>query len=114
MEPLRPSTTPANPNWFAQHGVGLATLIIGAAAFVVATMTQDELWTMASWRMTVPFFVATVVGTIVSLARREGLPILPLSGLAMAAVSMVMGWFLVMAAIVVVTAIVILIMSMVM
>jgi hypothetical protein len=39
---------------------------------------------------------------------------LPLAGLGMAAVTLVLGWFLVMAAIVVVTAIIILIMSTVM
>jgi len=42
------------------------------------------------------------------------MPYLPLGGLGMAAVSVVLGWFLVMAAIIVVTAIIILIMSAVM
>jgi hypothetical protein len=42
------------------------------------------------------------------------MPVLPLAGLGLAAVSLVLGWFLVMAAIVVVTAIIILLMSAVM
>lgn len=112
--PLRPATSAASGNWFAQHAVGLATLVVGAIGFMVATLSQDALWTMPDWRLTVPFFVVTVVGTVVSVARREGLPVLPLAGLGLAAVTLVLGWFLVMAAIVVVTAIVILIMSAVM
>lgn len=110
---LRPAT-PAPGNWFAQHAVGLGTLALGAIAFVVVTLGQDALWAMPDWRVTVPFFVATLAGTVVSLARREGLPVLPLGGLGLAAVTLVLGWFLVMAAIIAVTAILILIMSMVM
>jgi hypothetical protein len=113
--PLRPEASPrAQVNWFAQHAVGLATLVIGAIAFVVVTLTQEALWSMPDWRLTVPFFAATVVGMVVSLARREGLPVLPLAGLGLAAVTMAMGWFLVMAAVIAVVAILILIMSMVM
>ncbi len=111
--PLKPSTR-APGNWFAQHAIGLATLAIGAVALMVVTLQQDELWSMPDWRLTMPFFVATLAGTLVSLARREGLPVLPLAGLGLAAVTLVLGWFLVMAAIVVVTAIIILIMSAVM
>ena len=111
---LRPATDLPARNWFAQHAVGLGTLVLGAIAFVVVTLSQDALWTMPDWRLTVPFFVATLVGTVVSLARREGLPALALGGLGLAAVTLVLGWFLVMAAIIAVTAILILIMSMVM
>ncbi|MBE7450978.1 MAG: hypothetical protein HS111_19425 [Kofleriaceae bacterium] len=113
--PLAPAaTTPAARSWFLQHAVGLATLVIGALALVVFTVRQESLWAMPDWRHTVPFFVATCVGTVVAVARREGLWVLPLAGLGLAAVTMVLGWFLVMAAIAVVTAIVILIMSAVM
>lgn len=112
--PLRPATgLPAKP-WFAQHAIGLATLVLGAIGFAVVAFSQDALWSMPDWRLTVPFFVATVAGTVVSLARREGLPVLPLAGLGLAAVTLVLGWFLVMAAIVAVTAILILILSAVM
>jgi len=112
--PLRAATNAPAPNWFAQHAVGLGTLVLGAIAFVVVTLSQDELWAFPDWKLTLPFFVATGVGTVVSLARREGLPVLPLAGLGLAAITLVLGWFLVMAAIVVVTAILILIMSAVM
>lgn len=111
--PLKPSTG-APVNWFAQHAIGLATLAIGAIAMIVVTLQQDALWSMPDWRMTVPFFVVTLAGTVVSLARREGMPVLPLAGLGLAAVTLVLGWFLVMAAIIVVTSIIILIMSAVM
>ena len=112
--PLRPATQSAPTNFFAKHAIGLATLVIGVAAFMVATFTQDALWSFPDWRITVPFFVAAAATTVVSFARKEGMPVLPLAGLGLAAVSVVLGWFLVMAAIVVVTAIIILIMSAVM
>lgn len=114
MEPLRPVAATPNRNWFAQHAVGLATLVIGAAAFVAASLSTDAVWTFPDLRLTLPFFVAALVGTVVSLARREGLPVLPLAGLGLAGVALVMGWFLVMAVIVAVTAVVILIMTAVM
>jgi hypothetical protein len=107
-------TPPARPNFFVQHALGLAAIAIGLVSFVVATVTQDALWSMPDWRLTVPFFIAAGAATVVSFARKEGMPVLPLAGLGLAAVSLVLGWFLVMAAIVVVTAIIILLMSAVM
>ena len=112
--PLRPATPPAPANFFAQHAIGLVALVIGLVGFVVATVTQDALWSMPDWRMTVPFLVAAAAAAVVSFARKEGMPVLPLAGFGLAAVSVVLGWFLVMAAIIVVTAIVILILSAVM
>lgn len=117
MEPapsLKPATSPAPANFFVQHAVGLGTLVLGAVAFVVTTLTQDAFWSLPDWRLTVPFFVATLVGTIVSFARKEGTPALPLAGLGLAGVTLVLGWFFVMATIIVVTSIVILVMSAVM
>lgn len=112
--PLRPATAPAPTNFFAKHALGLAAMAIGLCAFVVATFTQDALWSFPDWRLTVPFLLAAAGATVASFARKEGMPVLPLAGLGLAAVSVVLGWFLVMAAIVVVTAIVILVMSAVM
>lgn len=117
MEPaplLRPATPPPPASFFARHALGLAAFAIGLVAFVVATTTQGELWSTPDWRVTVPFLVAAAATSVVSFARKEGMPYLPLGGLGMAAVSVVLGWFLVMAAIIVVTAIIILIMSAVM
>jgi hypothetical protein len=111
---LRPATPPAPPNFFAQHALGLAAFAIGLAAIVVAITTQEAFWSKPDWRITVPFVVAAAGAAAVSLARREGLVVLPLGGLALALVSVVLGWFLVMSAIVVVTAMIILIMSAVM
>lgn len=111
---MRPATPPAPANFFVQHALGLAAIAIGLVAFVVAIITQDAFWSKPDWRVTVPFLVAAAAVAGVSIARREGMTVLPLAGVGLAAVSVVLGWFLVMAAIVVVTAIIILIMSAVM
>ncbi|MBK9036395.1 MAG: hypothetical protein IPL61_34965 [Myxococcales bacterium] len=118
--PLRPSTAapPAAPEaagqWLTRHALGLAALVVGAVGFVITFMFQDPLWSMPDHRLTVPFFGVALVLAVVSVARREGNLILPITGLALAALATVLGWFLVMAVIVGVAAIVILIMSMVM
>jgi hypothetical protein len=88
--------------------------VVGAVGFLVVMLAQDALWSTPDWRITVPFFVATLVLAVASIARRERAPLLPLVGLGLAAMALVLGWFLVMAIIVAVTAIVILILSMVM
>jgi hypothetical protein len=116
---LRPaSTTVAAPEpaaqWLARHATGLAALVVGAVGFVVTFMVQDPLWSSPDHRLTVPFFGLALVLAVVSVARREGTLVLPIAGVALAALAMVLGWFLVMAMIVAVAAIVILIMSMVM
>lgn len=115
---LRPAVPPGGPAplgpWLGQHAFGLAALVVGAIALVVVTLRQAALWSTPDWRLTVPFFVAALVLTAMSLARREGAPALALLGLGLAAVGMVLGWFLVMAIIVAVTALTILILSMVM
>jgi hypothetical protein len=98
----------------AHHAFGLLALVAGAIAFLVVALHQDQLWSTPDWRLTVPFFVGTLVIAVVSLARRERAPILPLVGVALAAIALVLGWFLVMAIIVAVTALIILIISMVM
>ncbi|MEZ4403163.1 MAG: hypothetical protein R3B06_24275 [Kofleriaceae bacterium] len=119
VEPsLRPAAAAAGhepaPQWLARHAVGLAALVVGAVGFVVTFMFQEPLWSMPDRRLTVPFFVATLVLAVIAVARREGNLILPLAGLALATLAMVLGWFLVMAIIVGVTAVLILILSMVM
>src|SRR5262245_39555655 len=118
--PLRPET-PAHPGgplplgpWLAAHALGLAALVVGAVGFVVVALRQDRLWSTPDWRITVPFFVATLVFTAAGLARRERQPWLALLGVGLAAIALVLGWFLVMAIIVAVTALLILVASMVM
>lgn len=115
---LRPAAAAAGPEpaaqWLARNATGLAALIVGAVGFVVTFMVQDPLWSMPDHRLTIPFFGLALVLAVVSVARREGTLVLPVAGVALAALAMVLGWFLVMALIVAVAAIVILIMSMVM
>lgn len=115
---LRPAAAAAGPEpaaqWLARNATGLAALIVGAVGFVVTFMVQDPMWSMPDHRLTVPFFGLALVLAVVSVARREGTLVLPVAGVALAALAMVLGWFLVMAMIIAVAAIVILIMSMVM
>ncbi len=115
---LRPAAAAAGPEpaaqWLAKNATGLAALVVGAIGFVVTFMVQDPLWSMPDHRLTVPFFGLALVLAVVSVARRESTLVLPVAGVALAALAMVLGWFLVMALIVAVAAIVILIMSMVM
>lgn len=116
---LRPATAAGSApepaaQWLAHHAFGLAALVVGAIGFVVTFMVQDPLWSMPDHRLTVPFFGLALVLGVVSVARKEGTLVLAVSGVALAALAMVLGWFLVMALIVGVAAIVILIMSMVM
>ena len=116
---LRPATAAGSApepaaQWLAHHAFGLAALVVGAIGFVVTFMVQDPLWSMPDHRLTVPFFGLALVLGVVSVARKEGALVLAVSGVALAALAMVLGWFLVMALIVGVAAIVILIMSMVM
>ncbi len=113
--PLRPvAGIPRVGTWFEQHAVGLGALILGALAFVVATLQQSAVWASPDWRITVPFFIVTLIVAVVSFARREGTPALALLGVGLAAATIALGWFLILAAVVAVTAVLILIMSVVM
>ncbi len=101
-------------DWIRIHGFGLAALLVGVAAFIVVTILQRTLWSQPDWRITVPLFVVATALGATSIARKEGSYGLPLLGIALAAAAMVMGWFLIMAIVIAVTAIIILIMSHVM
>jgi hypothetical protein len=117
--PLRPHApahggpAPLGP-WIAHHTFGLLALVAGAIAFLVVALRQDQLWSSPDWRLTVPFFIGTLVLAVISIARRERAVILPLVGLALTAVAIVLGWFLVMAIIIAVTVVIIVILHAVM
>ncbi|MBP6630881.1 MAG: hypothetical protein KBG28_02125 [Kofleriaceae bacterium] len=114
-QPLVPATPPARPGgWAAAHVAGLLALVLGVVGFMVVALTADKFWATPDWRLTVPFFVATVAAAVVSLVRREGTPALPLLGLGLAGAAMVLGWFLITAIVIGVTAVIILILSTVM
>lgn len=114
--PLRPVTPELDPPavWLAQNLAGLIALLLGGLGFTVAFIVADPLWSMPDRRVTVPFLVATLIAVVISVARRERSKLLPLAGLAMAACAVVLGWFLVMATILGVTALLLLIISLVM
>jgi len=109
---LKPAarTTP-DANWFAHHAIGLVTLLIGVVGFVIVAVNQQEFWEQPDWRLTVPFLVAAVAGAVVSISRREGAVAIPLLGVGAAAAAMVLGFFLIFGAVVLGTAVVILILS---
>ena len=101
-------------SWLEQHAAGLVALVLGAVGFVVTSVQQEQFWSTPDWRLTVPFFVATLGATVVSFVRREGVPALALLGVGLAAATLVLGWFIVTAVVIAVTALLILILSAVM
>ena len=109
---LKPEAKPGpDPNWFKHHAIGLATLLIGVLGFVIVAINQAEFWEQPDWRLTLPFVIATVTGAVISIARKEGAVALPLLGVGAAGATMVLGFFLIFAAVVAGTALVILILS---
>lgn len=100
--------------WFAAHVAGLVALALGVIGFLIASLTQDEFWQTPSWKLTVPFLIATVAAAAVSIIRKERALALPLLGVGLAAAALVLGWFLIMGIVIGVTALVILILSAVM
>lgn len=94
--------------------VAVLALVLGVAAFVVVMVAQRELWSTPDWRVSVPGFAATLVASLASLARREKAYALWITGLALAAAALVLGWFLMVAVVVAVAAILMLILHSVM
>ena len=105
---------PTLEQWLASHAGGMVALLLGVISFVVVALVIADIKDIPDWRITVPFFVATVAAGTVSFARREGTVAIPLLGIGLAAAAMVLGWFVALAIILAVTALVILIMSHVM
>lgn len=102
---------PDAARWLLDHAAGLSALLLGALAFIVVTVRQRELWSQPDFRLTVPFFVATLVATAIAFARKEKSYALPLLGLGLAAATLVLGWFFLVAAVIVATGLVILAIS---
>lgn len=116
VEPIPPSSPPLQParaprQWVAQHGYGLAALVVGALAFATVALTQERLWTNGDLRIALPFFAVTVALAATALAKREGARALPMLGLGLAAAAVVMGWVLLTLVVVVATIAVIVVMS---
>jgi hypothetical protein len=108
----RPDHLRDDADGLARHAAGAASLALGILAFIVVAVTQDAL--TPDPRISVPAFALTAVAAGVSLARRERAYPLWLAGLGLAGAALVLGWFLMVAIVVGVTAILILILHSVM
>jgi hypothetical protein len=112
---LKPEArTAPDPNWFAHHAVGLVALLIGVAGFIAVAVNQEQFWTQPDLRIATPFLVLSIAAAVVSMARKEGAIYLPLLGVGLAASAMVLGFVIVFGAVILVTAVVILILHAVM
>ena len=105
---------PAPNEWLAHHGAGVLALALGALAFIVVAVTQDQLWSTPDARISIPGFVVTLAAAIVAIARREKSSALWLLGLGMAGAALVLGWFVMLAIVIAATALLILILHSVM
>ena len=100
--------------WLARRPLGLASLVLGIVTFAVCAMTTTPLWSSPDWRISVPGFVVTLVAAIASALRRESAWGLWLVGVGLAAASLVLGWFLMVAVVLGATVVVMLIVHTVM
>lgn len=90
--------------WISKHAGGLAALVLGVVSFAVVAIVQEPLWTTPDWRLSVPGFAATAVASLIALRRREGAHAMWIVGLGIAAASLVLGWFLMLAIVIGATA----------
>ena len=114
-EHLRPveSTSPAA--WLAVKPAGCAAAALGVLSFIIVAVSQGQLWATPDPRISVPCFAVTAIASIASIARRErGAYPLWTIGLGLAAASLVLGWFLMLAIVIAVTVVVMLILHAVM
>ena len=100
--------------WLARRPFGLASLVLGIAAFAICAMTTSPLWSAPDGRISVPGFVATLAAAVASGVRRESAVPLWLVGVGLAAASLVLGWFLLVAIVLGATALLMLIVHTVM
>lgn len=115
-EHLRPETTATTPRrWLAARPAACAAVVLGLLSFIVAAVSQGELWSTPDPRISVPGLAVTAVAAGISLVRREPKGyLLWCIGLGLAAAAVVLGYFLMLAIVVAVTAVVLLILNAVM
>lgn len=114
-EHLRPVASTSPGAWIAARPAGAAAAALGLLAFIVVAVAQGELWATPDPRISVPGFAVTAVAALVSIARKErGAYPLWTIGLGLAAASLVLGWFLMLAIVIAVTVVVMLILHAVM
>ncbi len=103
-EHLRP-VDPSAGGWLASRPVALIACVFGLASFIAVAVGQGELWATPSWYLSVPGLALTVLATVASVARRERGHVLWLIGLGLAAAATVLGWFVLVAIVVIATAV---------
>lgn len=111
MEPA-PLTKPTHLRERSQFAI--AAFVAGVIAFAVVCVTQREIWSTPDWRISAPGFALTALASLASIARREKAYALWIAGLGFAAASLVLGWFLMVAIVAAVAAILMLILHTVM
>ena len=101
VEPDPGSLRPAAPSsatpreWLVRHALGLIAILIGATSFTIAAIRQDQLWSTPDHRVTIPAFVVALLVGVGSFVRQEPTRLLPLVGVALAAVAVALGWVIV-------------------
>lgn len=105
---LRPAApSPLTPReWLRRHLLGLIAILLGATSFTVAAVRQDKLWSTPDHRVTIPAFVIVLLVGVGSFVRQEPSKILPLVGIALAAIAVALGWVIVVGAILLATAVI--------
>lgn len=106
-------TSPAA--WLAAKPAGCAAAVLGVLSFIIVAVSQGQLWSTPDLRISLPCFAVTGIAALASIARKErGAYVLWISGLGLAAASIVLGWFLMLAIVIAVTVVVMLILHAVM
>jgi hypothetical protein len=95
--------------WLIKHAAGVAALVLGALAFIVVAISQDQMWAQPDWRISVPAFALTAVAALAAIYRKEHSSTYWLLGLGLAGAALVLGWILMLAIIIGATALLILI-----
>ncbi|HTL32557.1 MAG TPA: hypothetical protein VL326_05515 [Kofleriaceae bacterium] len=98
----------------APRPAALVAFALGVIAFAVCAVSQADIWSTPDWRISVPGLALTAIAAVASLARREKSYALWIVGLTLAAVATVLGWFLMVAIVIAVAAVLILILHSVM
>lgn len=100
--------------WLAQRPTAIAALVLGILTFGACAIATSPMWASPDWRIAVPGFALTALTAVASFVRRERAWGLAVTGLGLAAASLVLGWFFLIAIILGVTALLIVILHTVM
>ncbi len=104
---------PADPSagsWLVSRPAAVVAAVLGLIAFIVVAVASGEVGATPDPRISVPGFVLTSIAAIFSIARKErGAYPLWLIGLGLAAASLVLGWFLMVAIVIGATVVAVLI-----